>query len=170
MPHTKLAAGAWSRIILSDHQYIEVILGTACQPVRRPPSGGEKRWALTKLDDERLETAFMATSWGLQDEEEGEWDIHRDVDWLRDTMHCICDDAMPRAKSHPPRRATYWWTDEMEFRRSSVQARRVLSWFPKDGDDDEREETLAAFRNARCALSRALDGLGRNVETSYSRP
>jgi len=48
---------------LSDHQYIEVVLGTARQPVQRPPSGGEKRWALTKLDDEKLEIALMATTW-----------------------------------------------------------------------------------------------------------
>jgi len=113
----------------SDHQYVEVVLGTACQQVRRSSTGGEgeKRWALTKLDVEKLETALMVITWGLR-EEEGERDIHREVDWLRDNMHRICDEAMPRAKSPPPMRATYWWTDELaELRRSSVQARRAPS-------------------------------------------
>jgi len=145
-PSAAHRVGSW-RVIedlrgetFSDHQYIEIVLGTARQPVRRPPSGGEKRWALTKLDDEKLEITLMATTWGLKDEEEGEWDIHREVDWLRDTMHRICDDAMPRAKSPPPRWATYWWTNELaELRRSSVQARRTLSRFSRNGDEDERE-------------------------------
>jgi len=141
---------------LSDHRYIEIVLGTACQQVRRPTSGGEKRWVLTKLDGEKLETALMATSWGLRDEE-GEWDIHQEVEWLRGNMHRICDESMPRTKSHPPRRATYWWTDELaELRRSSVEARRAVSRIPRDADPDAREEALAAYRNARCALSHTI--------------
>jgi len=50
---------------LSDHQYIEFVLGTTRQQVRRPPRGGAPRWALTKLDGEKLEEALMAVSWGL---------------------------------------------------------------------------------------------------------
>jgi len=71
---------------LSDHRYLEVILGATRQ--RRIGSsnrGSERRWALTKLDEEKLEAALMATSWGLRGEDGG-WDIHQQVDWLRDNM------------------------------------------------------------------------------------
>jgi len=64
---------------------------------------------------------------------------------------------MPRAKSHPPRRAAYWWTDELAaLRRSSVQARRAFSRIPRNGDPTEREDALAAYRTARCTMSAAI--------------
>jgi len=142
---------------LSDHLYVEVVLGTARQDVQRSSiRGSERRWALTKLDEEQLETALMGTSWGMKEDERG-WDIHQEVEWLRESMSRICDEAMPRAKSHPPRRTAYWWTDELaELRRSSVQARRALTRLPRRGSPEEREEALAAYREARCALSRAI--------------
>jgi len=79
-----------------------VVLWTTRQQVRRSSTRrGDKKWILTKLDAEKLETALMATSWGLR-EEEGRWDIQQEVDWLRESMQRVCDEAMPRAKSHPP--------------------------------------------------------------------
>jgi len=138
---------------ISDHLYVEVVLGTARQDVQRSSiRGSERRWALTKLDEEQLETAFMATSWGMKEEERG-WDIHQEVGWLRESMSRICDEAMP----HLPRRTAYWWTDELaELRRSSVQARRALTRLPRRGSPEEREEALTAYRETRCALSRAI--------------
>lgn len=77
--------------------------------------------------------------------------------WLRDSVQRVCDDAMPRVISRSPRRTSYWWTDELaELRRSSVHARRVLSRIPRDGNAIEREEALAVYRRARCALSNAI--------------
>jgi len=140
---------------LSDHRYIVITIGTACQRLLRSlRGGGEKRWALTKLD-EKLETALRAVTWGLGEGETGR-DIVTEVEWLRGTMQRICDESMPRTSSRP-RRATYWWTDEIaELRHSSVRARRILSRFPRNGNQEEREEALATYRAARCALSLAI--------------
>jgi len=45
----------------------------------------------------------MATSWGLR-EEEGGWVIQQEVDWLRESMQRVCDEAMPHAV--PPSEAS----------------------------------------------------------------
>lgn len=142
---------------LSDHLYIEMVLGTARQVVHRPSDkGSKKRWALTQLDEERLEAALTVTAWEMKEKERG-WDIYQEVEWLRENMTRICDEAMPRAKFHPPRRTTYWWTDELaELRRSSVQARKAYIRLPRGGSAEEREEAMAAYREARCALSWAI--------------
>jgi len=144
---------------LSDHLYIEVVVGTTRQQVHRSSTEGEgRRQEMGPHEIERGEPRDRAVSvtWGLQDGE-GEGDIHQEVDWLVTTMHRVCDEAMPRVKSHPPRRATYWWTDELaELRRSSVHARRALSRIPRQGNPEEREAALAVYREARCALSRAI--------------
>jgi len=139
---------------LSDHQYIEVILRNTRQPLHRPPrGGGEKRWTLTKLDEEKLEAALMAVSWSLPEGEVGR-DIHEKVEWLRGEMHKVCDDSMPRVTKSRPKRATYWWTEELaELRRSTVRARRTLSRIPRQGREEETMEALTTYRAARSALS-----------------
>lgn len=109
---------------LSDHLYIKMVLGTARQSVLRPPRGRgvSTRWALTKLNEEELETALTAVTWARVDEETGR-DIPQEVEWLRGIMQQVCDTAMPRTTSLP-RRTAYWCTDEItQLRRSSVQAR-----------------------------------------------
>jgi len=78
MAFPSAAQGAGWRVVLdmreetlSDHYYIEVVMGTARQPVLRPSTGGSKIWALTKIDEERLEAALLAVSWGLRERETG---------------------------------------------------------------------------------------------------
>lgn len=108
------------------------------------------------MDPEKLETALMAVSWGIP-EEEGRRDIHQQVEWLRGVMQEVCDAAMPRATTSRLRRAVYWWTEEIaQLRRFFVQARRALSRIPRTGSPEIREEALAAYRAARCALSAAI--------------
>jgi len=105
------------------------------------------------LNEEELEAALMAVSWGTPEGAERR-DIHEEVEWLRGVMQDVCDVSMPRAMSRP-RQAVYWWTEEIaDLTRSSVQARRVLSQLPREAGEEEREE--AACRAARCALSRAI--------------
>lgn len=142
---------------LSDHKYIEIVLGNARQQISRPHcGGGDRRWALTKLDGEKLEAALLAASWSMTEGEAGR-DIHKEVEWLRGEMQRICDASMPRVTKSRPKKATYWWTEELaELRRSSVHARRRLSRLPRIGHDEEREAALADYRSARSNLSRAI--------------
>lgn len=72
-------------------------------------------------------------------------------------MREVCDAAMPRTTASRPRRAVYWWTEEIaQLRRSSVRAPRILSRSPRMGNPEIREEALAAYRAARRALSAAI--------------
>lgn len=79
--------------------------GVPGQSVHRPHQGGSgtRRWTLTKLDEEALETALTAVTWTGEEREWGR-DIPQAVEWLRGTMWKVCDAAIPRAKSCPRRR------------------------------------------------------------------
>jgi len=107
------------------------------------------------MDSEKLETALMTVSWGLPVGEGGR-DIHQEVEWLRGSIRRICNASMPRAIAFRPRRAVYWTEEIAQLRRSSIQARRTLSRFPRRGYPEDREEAEAAYRAARCALSAAI--------------
>ncbi|XP_072766612.1 uncharacterized protein [Anoplolepis gracilipes] len=98
----------------------------------------------------------MTILWGIPEGEERR-DINLDVEWLRGVMREVCDAAMPRARVLRPRHAVYWWTEEIaQLRRSSVQARRTLFRIPRRRNPEIREEALAAYRAARCALSATI--------------
>jgi len=61
----------------------------------------------------------MVAAWMGGDVEQGQ-DVQQEVEWFRGVMQQVCDTVMPRAKSRP-RRAAYWWTEEIaELRRLSV--------------------------------------------------
>jgi len=115
-----------------------------------------RRWTLTKLDEEALETALTAVSWTGEEQDWGR-DILQAVEWLRGTMWQVCDVSMHRAKSCHRRRAAYWWTDEIaELRTSSVRARRVLTRTRRRGRGSSEQEALIEYRTARAALARAI--------------
>lgn len=79
---------------------------------------------------------------------------------LRDTMADIYDVDISRARSFP-RRAAYWWTEEIaELRRASVRARRLYTRSCKrrgvGGDEERTAELLKDLRAARRFLSNAI--------------
>jgi len=62
--------------------------------------------------------------WPETEEEIG--DVRACAEGLRDFLTRACDSAMPRANSRP-RRAVYWWSEEIaSLRRSTHEIRRAL--------------------------------------------
>lgn len=144
---------------LSDHLYIEFDVEVTRQLVLNRGQGWEDprrlpRWALKKLDPDRLTAAVSSALWpGNRIPEE---DVPEQVNWLRGMMTDACDFAMPRAKSSP-RRKTYWWTKEIaDLRKTSVHARRLFTRCRRRGDDEETADALERYREVRKALSAAI--------------
>lgn len=92
----------------SDHLYIELALGTTRHHVlgcaKNRGDGRSRRWALHKLDPDRLMGAVLAAAWPEKGPRER--DVHQEVEWFRCIMSDACDISMPRTKSRP-RRAAY---------------------------------------------------------------
>ncbi|XP_032671666.1 uncharacterized protein LOC116844353 [Odontomachus brunneus] len=92
---------------LSDHRYIVVrLVATPEEVLRRRGQGGARpqRWALRKLDRDKLAAVLMAATWA----EPGPTPrtrpaIEDEVAGIRDMMTAACDAAMPRSRSHPRR-------------------------------------------------------------------
>lgn len=83
-------------------------------------------------------------------------DVDSQVGWLRDLMERACDFSMTRAKPRP-RRAAYWWTEEIaELRRISVLAKRRFTRSRRRDLADETEKALKDYKEARKAFSEAI--------------
>ncbi|XP_053990546.1 uncharacterized protein LOC128882804 [Hylaeus volcanicus] len=106
---------------LSDHLYILMDVSAAPQyhPARRPaPGRPPRRWALKRLEKDTLMPATHAASW--PDAPAGPVaDVDREADWFRESLMAAFDAAIPRAR-RLPRRAAYWWSDEIGWRLVST--------------------------------------------------
>lgn len=145
---------------LSDHRYIRFdvspLPGAQTGP-RRVPNGGSPRWAMKRLNREVLLEAALVQSWlaGLQ----GTVSVEEEEQWFRAAMASICDAAMPRAHSLPPRRSVYWWSDDLfRLRAECVAARRAYTRSRRRRlRDSERESALyASYREAVSTLKGAI--------------
>ncbi|XP_011874031.1 PREDICTED: uncharacterized protein LOC105565438, partial [Vollenhovia emeryi] len=140
--------------ILSDHLPIEVERRRA--PRRRTAEGQRpRRWAVRKLDPDRLEASLEAALWAGGSQPR---DIGEEALWLRRAMTAACDSAMPRA-TYTARRSAYWWTEEIaEQRRSSVRARRALQRARRRrGTTDAQLENLnEEYKELRASLRLAI--------------
>ncbi|XP_011866998.1 PREDICTED: uncharacterized protein LOC105561517, partial [Vollenhovia emeryi] len=161
--------------LLSDHLPIEVRL---LQERRGGARERPVRWAARKLDQDRLVESLVAATWSqpgpLQSVEE-------EANRLQRIMTAACDNAMPRYK-FDPRRAAYWWSEEIaEMRRSSVAARRAVQrarWRRNTPGEEldrlleenrqKRQELKSAIRKAKEA---AWDEMIRSLDTDpWGRP
>lgn len=79
------------------------------------------------------------------------------VERLADLLTMACDFSMPRAGPCPPKRAAYWWTEELaELRRSSVQARRELKRAKRRTNRAGLEAACVTYREARARFAAAI--------------
>ncbi|XP_063532848.1 uncharacterized protein LOC134743387 [Cydia strobilella] len=152
---------------LSDHRYIRYDVFTSPSgsvPSRDPPagSGGRPRWALSKLDRDRLTEAATVQAW--LPAPEGEVVVEAEASWFREAMTQICDAAMPRAKSPSQKTQVYWWTAELALLRKgcSDARRRYQRQRRRRRPDEEAERTLyalykAAKESLKTAMGRAMD-------------
>jgi len=113
-----------------------------------------------KLDEEALISSILAAMWERETRGEEELGLEGEVQWIRGVMFDACNASMPRV--HPsPKRAAYWWTEEIaDLRRSSVQARRTLDRALRAKNSPHRaariEEAAEIYKAAREALRRAI--------------
>nr|XP_012227646.1 PREDICTED: uncharacterized protein LOC105675229 [Linepithema humile] len=134
-PRAAHLVGTWrvaDRESLSDHLYIEMVLTATSPPprpevlIRRHQQRGDKpprRWALARLDQDKLVAAALVETWS---DPPDLVDIEADAEEIGNMAERICDAAMPRSKP-APRRAIYWWTEEItDLRRRVNAARRDL--------------------------------------------
>ncbi|XP_053989834.1 uncharacterized protein LOC128882278, partial [Hylaeus volcanicus] len=145
---------------LSDHLYILMDVSAAPQyhPARGPaPGRPPRRWALKRLEKDALMAAALAASW--PDAPAGPVaDVDREADWFRESLTAACDAAMPRAKKLP-RRAEYWWSDEIAALRATCSAarRRFTRARRRRNRDPAREAALyEVYREATVDLQRAI--------------
>ncbi|XP_029673418.1 uncharacterized protein LOC115241682 [Formica exsecta] len=142
----------------SDHLYIKMTISAAAPEMlsrRRDLETRPRRWVLRKMDENRLKAAILSSTW--PEEGQGGKDADQQADWLRDTLTDACDVAMPRAKSSP-RRAAYWWTEEIAtLRRASIRTRRdfMRARRRRSSSAEEVAEKYGVFRVVRDALVKA---------------
>lgn len=147
---------------LSDHLYICMDVSTSSGPTvsPRPDARQFPRWALMRLDGDLLEEAAIVQAWlSSQPAAEG---VDVEADCFRGAMTAVCDAAMPRSRRQPPKRAVYWWSQEIaDLRAACIIARRTYSQVRRLRRRDEELETLQsqlheAYRNARASLQLAI--------------
>ncbi|XP_076386337.1 uncharacterized protein LOC143264206 [Megachile rotundata] len=141
---------------LSDHRYVRVDISS---DTRRRGGGrsGPRRWALRALDRDLAEAAALAACWPASPDQTVA-DVQGEAEWLRDTLHDICNVSMPRAAPRP-RRAAYWWTPHIaELRKACVPLRRRYQRARRRRNrDPEREQDLwGVYREGVMALQLAI--------------
>ncbi|XP_067215675.1 uncharacterized protein [Linepithema humile] len=140
----------------SDHLCIEMVLTATPWEVlaRRHRQRGEnppRRWALAKLDQDKLMAAALVEAWS---DPPDLVDTGAETEEIGDMAERMCDMAMPRSKP-APRRATYWWNEEIEDLRRNVNvARRGLLRARRrvGGEDKSTAEARGEYLAARCSL------------------
>jgi len=150
----------------SDHRAIEVVLtATPAQVLgRRHPR--PRQWALRKFAEDPFNEAMLAGSWPAEDY--GEGDVGACAVRLRDLVSRACDAAMSRVNPCP-RRAAYWWSDEIAtLHRDAQSKRRALKRVRRrrGSDPADTERAAVEYRGASKALRNAIaaakgQGLGR---------
>lgn len=140
---------------MSDHTYIRFDICNEDMLLRRDRGWGPIRWSLKNLDEDMLVAAFLVNTWGDPQEENGSIEDR----WrkMKGVLTSSCHVSMPVQKSLP-RRATYWWNEEIhDLRKRSMRARRV--WIrarrrvPKTPEECEKR---AAYKVAKKELGIAI--------------
>lgn len=138
---------------LSDHRYILIRLENPAM-VKREGCRPEQRWALRKLDEDKLIASITSSIWSRDNETQREEDPLQEAEWLVGVMTRACDASMPRIKQKP-QRSTYWWNEEISnLRRETIRrSRRVAR---SKGNMSRRAEALQEYREARRSLRSAI--------------
>lgn len=147
---------------LSDHRYIRFsVFSTVTElVVRERLSEIGPRWALKRLNAEKLQEAALVEMWNGTSLEVDSVDLDLMADRLCEAMSRVCDAAMPRACASQPRRQVYWWTEEIaELRRCCVLRRRQYQRYRRRRrrETEVSESLYATYREAARALRVAID-------------
>lgn len=132
---------------LSDHVHIEIELETPRKTRHWDRAGAPRRWAVKKMDTDKMVAALLACTWPKR-EEEGEITLEQELADLDDKLRWSCDVAMPRQIPRP-RKVAYWWSEEIsDLRRLAIRARRRWTRARRrPGQEDE--EARGMYREAK---------------------
>lgn len=83
---------------LSDHRYIAARFGRSMSPRLRSIRDDQPRWAIKKLNEDRLMVSIIADSWSHPVPDD---DIIIEAQWIRDTVTRACNAAMPKVRLVP---------------------------------------------------------------------
>lgn len=145
---------------LSDHAYIQFNIKTSHSGIIRrdiPRFDPFPRWSLTKLNREDATIAAVLASWTPVPESSG--GVDDTANRLRDTFKYVCDSSMPRARRPPPKKAVYWWSQDLSaLRAASINARRAYtrSRRRRHRDTDHEAALWTAYREAKTAFKTAI--------------
>lgn len=101
---------------LSDHRYIIMSFGRKGKELLNYRQEVQPRWALKKLNEDKLMAAVIAAAWVHTPSER---DPVAEEEWMRKIITKACDAAMPRTK-RTPRRSAYWWNEDIAQTRKKV--------------------------------------------------
>lgn len=143
--------------ILSDHRLIEMKFAVGRDNYRQNGKNAARKWSVKKLDPDIMTAALLACAWSNVNMEDEERPLEERVEELRDIMFQACDAAMPRQRAMP-RKATYWWTQDIDgLRKQSIKAqRRWLRARQRRHPIEDVEEKRNIYREARKDLSKAI--------------
>ena len=106
----------------SDHRYINFSIHREVEVAA--PQKLVKKWAVKKLNSDRLKATYLALTWGQGQEQEGNAEVA--AERMIKTVTKACDAAMPRQGPPKKRRAVYWWTNQIaELRKECNRRRRI---------------------------------------------
>lgn len=145
---------------LSDHNYIRFEISTSAPAPDFPHRGptASPRWVISRLDRQLAEEAATVQAWCTPSTRPTDPDSA--AGRLRTALTAVCDASMPRARRRPPRRAVYWWSQEIadlrvtsnEARRQHYRCRRRRA----QRDTAEADRLWAEYRATKVALQIAI--------------
>jgi hypothetical protein len=125
---------------LSDHRYVRFdVSNVGPQGAARRGPSPFPRWALIRLDREAAGEAAFVQDWLSPAVDV--LDVDAAAAQLRASMTEVCNSSMPRSRRPAPRRAVYWWSEELAgLRAACVAARRAFARSRRRRPRDQAEE------------------------------
>lgn len=149
---------------LSDHRFIrmEILPQITTQTgLRINRSEHFPRWSTTHLDREMARESAFVQGWFYPPAPPGNpLDVNTSAVRLRESLTEVCNASMPRSRRPAPRRAVYWWCEEVaELRVTCNAARRAYTRYRRRRFRREpAEEALlyASLLEAKAALKAGI--------------
>lgn len=151
----------------SDHRYVQFTISSSMPASTRPAASG---WAVRKINRARLEERLRSDA-SATDGETNSSDLEADRAAIRigDYLREVSDVAMPKRGQPSPRRAAFWWTDDISnLRRTCTTALRVYQRAGRRGlpRDHLREDFRSARKNLLKEIRRAQEAAWRDLVES----
>lgn len=144
---------------LSDHRYIRFEVSTSSGAKEVPCNHPAlPRWLLSRLNRDLAEEAAIGQAWCAPATLPAEAD--EAANWFRRAMTEVCSASMPKARGcPPPRRAVYWWSQEIaDLRTTSCASRRAYLRYRRrrHKDPNDEEPLRASYMTDKKALQLAI--------------